>query len=195
MNDNSFLNEVGKNLPVIITAITAILSAFIGGLFTWLISRNQIRTKEYEIKNNVELRARELIYNSYQHKLHKLIQIIESNTKTRGELYATFLVGGFEENLDMVKKYCEGVKKIVKEVLNPYEEINKTIVKENITDNNILKKAHNIKILQNDILDDKRIINNYEEEFLQLNKFMSLLDDIDEDLIELKASQLFEKYL
>ena len=195
MNDNYFLNKLGENLPVIITALTAIISAFIGGLFTWLIGRNQIKAKEFEINKNVELKARELIYNSYQKKLHKLTQIIESNSKARGELYATFIVGGFKENLEMVEKYCDAVKKVIKEVLNPYEELKMIIEKENITDKNILKNVEKVKERQNEILNEKRTINNYEEEFLQLNKFLSLLDGIDEDLIELKASKLFEKYL
>ena len=153
MNDNSFLNEVGKNLPAIITALTAIISAFVGGLFTWLITRKQIKSKEYEIKSNVELRARELIYNSYQKKLKRLLQIIESNTGSRYSIYATFVLEGFEKNIDTVKKYCDATKKLIKDVLNPYEELKHRIEKENIKDEILLKKIEDIKNLQNKIFD------------------------------------------
>jgi len=195
MNDNSFLNEVGKNLPAIITALTAIISAFVGGLFTWLITRKQIKSKEYEIKSNVELRARELIYNSYQKKLKRLLQIIESNTGSRYSIYATFVLEGFEKNIDTVKKYCDATKKLIKDVLNPYEELKHRIEKENIKDEILLKKIEDIKNLQNKIFDENKIINNYEEEFLLLHKFLSLLNDVDEDLIEIKSLSLFQKYL
>ncbi len=66
------------NWPTLWLALgPAIVAGFFTALGSWLIYRSQLKTEITEIKGQAELRARELLFESYQKRIDRIGQAVE----------------------------------------------------------------------------------------------------------------------
>ena len=120
-NQFSILNEIAKNIPSIITGLTAVLTAFFAGLFTWLISKNQIKIRIKELDINNEFNARKLIYEEYAKSIEMHIQSVERINQSLSQLYSIFVLEGYEKVKNEMKIFCDSSIKIIAHLDNPIQ--------------------------------------------------------------------------
>jgi hypothetical protein len=176
------------------SAITAILGALVSGVFTWVIAKYQFKIKKYELESNVEFEARKLLFNSFKANFEKYTHSSEEMAKSFGEIYSSFVLQGFNENLSEVKKMCETFKKIIKTFSSPSKELQNELLNLKASQE-ILEKLGQIESIYKKLIDPKREVKDYEEEFLLLGNYYRLMNEVEAEAIILKSDSLFEKYL
>lgn len=193
--ENSIYEQLLNNMPAIITGVTAIVSALVAFLGSYLVGRNQIKMKIKEIQGQSELKARELIYNNYQSKVQRLISYSDHVNKALSEWYAWISEVDEEKQKNEYLKTLNLVKKIVRLEFEDLEEIKDELVAQDMFTGRWKMKYEFIEQALKKITTGEIKMEDAETLYFRLWRAMNYLGNISKELSDKRSDDLFSVYL
>jgi hypothetical protein len=185
--NSSLLAVVGTLLGIGIGSISTFLA-------TWLTLRNQVLLQKVEVRAQMELKARELLFGAYQRKIEASEKSLEDTGASLGKIEVSIehlrtdaekgaaikpLVGGLAEMLSLYKRHVGQIETELKEakLFDQSEEL--------------LGKIKEVLALDFAALTDEEIGQNYRK----LLMFSGLISSLEYDLLNHKAEELFNPFI
>jgi hypothetical protein len=180
--------------PAIITLIGTLAGTLIGGLITWFSLNYQFRIKKAELQSQSALRARELLFESYQKKLEQINGRSHSAGETIGKFIAQIMTA---TNEDEKEEILEGFLVIVRaleiDLTDSIDELEKELREAGLFE----KRRKEISFLREHIAIDLSNLSGKEMEALQFKivQALGIETKLLQELVNKKCEDLFSDYL
>jgi hypothetical protein len=161
---------------------------------SWLALRYQRKVKQIEIDGQLNLRARELIFESYQKRLEDQTRDLRELAKTLRRTAATMNSGTEDEKTEASALLGEALAGTLNPVLFNVERLEKELEDFDLLSN---YKAY-VALIKECGSGNQQDLESNEEKVALTHKFftaVSYLSVINQDLLDTKREQLFRDYL
>jgi hypothetical protein len=177
--------EIAKYfVPAAITALVSIL-----------ISRYQWKTKEIEISGQAEIKARELLFDSYQKRIERIGNFGRDMGEAMGKLLPYLQDWGKTEtgNDQIAIVFLEIIKIAIGTHRSSLIELEEELKKVGL----LQAKQGDVTFVKNFLSVDPNLLTaqQFGPVFLNFIKTLSIMDGLQQDLLHKKSQDLFEAYL
>lgn len=173
--------------PAVITAISTAVGS-------WLLYRHQLKTKVAEIRGQTGLRARELLFESFQKRIDRRDEGIKQFVSTLMTLVEHLKVETDEESKRQSGIVIIALIKMIREpFLDSVSELEEEFKLVGLTD----KRRKDISTIRQTLAVDldKVEIKNVGELYLDFMKSIGLFTSLKDELLNIKCEDLFSVYL
>jgi hypothetical protein len=184
--------------PEIAALIGALGGALIGSLstvlITWLTNRKQIELQKNEIKAQVGLKARELLFNSYQQRMNKLESELFQYGSTLGQISGTLAGTEDEEERHkilhhLIKTFRPFMMLFTDTVVDLESELEKVgLLEKREAQLNILRENSGIEL-------DETNGDDLEQHLNSLFKSLAIISLLNQEILNRKCESLFGEYV
>lgn len=186
-------------LTGIIGATAALVGSLIGGLFAmWTATRahrRQLELQRIQLRGQMELKARELMFGVYQRKSEQFNREIKELGAVMGKLGMVMHLPEIEERekMEAMMGFVGTVRSLTDPIMERIGEI-----ETELRDTGLLSKFESqLSFVKNHLTPDLARINpqQVESKYQNLTKALTYITGMQDDLVDKKSQDLFSEYL